>query len=426
MRTEFSTDVLKNPDMQTMEGILRKCVHCGFCNSTCPTFQLTGDELDGPRGRIYLMKSLFENQSKPSDQVVEKLDRCLSCLSCMTTCPSGVNYMHLIDQGREYVEEKHTRSWINRLQRFFLLHLLPDVAKFRKLLVLAGIFSPLAKVLPPRFAAPLRLAKLSTSASNTEWKTFYPATGTARGSVALLMGCVQQSMDDEINQSSISVLNKQGFDVHILETDSCCGAIEHHLGASAMAKERAEKNARSWEDTLKNVDALINNASGCGTMLKDYDYLLRRENKPSAKTISAMTKDICEFLYEKGVNTRNLEKQSLKVTYQSPCSMQHGQGVEEQALSLLRQFGFSVTTLADAHICCGSAGTYNILQADLAEKLGRKKAENIQLTDAEVVASGNLGCMLQLRQYSHVPLIHTVQLLDWVSGGPEPRAIKNN
>ena len=423
MRTEFSAELLEDPDMQAMEGILRKCVHCGFCNSTCPTFQLTGDELDGPRGRIYLMKSMFEEQATPSEKVVERLDRCLSCLSCMTTCPSGVDYMHLIDQGREYIEEKHDRKWTDRLQRLSLARILTNAKYFQVLMKVAQLFSPLHRLLPRVIARPLRLAAQTTKKSSVEFEPFYPAATQYRGSVALLTGCVQQVMDTEINQASIRLLNKQGFDVHVLGQSTCCGAIEHHLGEKQLTQQRVNANIENWVPVLETVDAIITNASGCGTMLKDYAYLMREKNSPIANKITAASKDICEFLHGQDIISDSFSRKKLSIAYQSPCSMQHGQKIEQEPVALLREFGYRVTTINDAHLCCGSAGTYNILQAEFAEKLGRQKADNIQLTNADVVASGNLGCMLQLRQYSSLPFVHTVQLLDWASGGPEPDAI---
>jgi glycolate dehydrogenase iron-sulfur subunit len=424
MRTLFSPEQLKNPDTREVERILRKCVHCGFCNATCPTFLLKGDELDGPRGRIYLIKDMLENESRPDKEVVLHIDRCLSCLSCMTTCPSGVDYMHLIDHGRAYISKHHNRNYVDGFIRHVLAFVLPSPVKFRWLMKIAGLAQPVANLLPASIASGIRLAKQSQiELRQSPFKTIYKSDVKSLGNVGLLPGCAQQVVANEINMASIRLLNRVGYDVHVLSESECCGAIEHHLGKDMQSLDRVKANLRNWSDILPDMNAFISNASGCGTMMKDYAHLLKNDNEfyTLAKQLSDKTLDICEFLKQQELNIehKNLGK-TYSVAYQNPCSMQHGQKVAEQPKQLLNQFGFNATLIPDSHLCCGSAGTYNILQPDLAKQLGQKKAITIESVSPDVIASGNLGCILQLRQYTTIPVLHTVQLLDWASGGPKP------
>jgi glycolate oxidase iron-sulfur subunit len=429
MRTQFSIAQLQDPDTNEVEKILRKCVHCGFCNTTCPTFQLTGDELDGPRGRIYLLKDMLENQTRPSSKVVSHIDRCLSCLSCTTTCPSGVDYMHLIDHGRSYIEQNHKRDFFDGLRRRALLYLLPKPSRFRILMKISKLLAPAKSLLPNSLQAGLKLASNTRIFEDiTKKKTIFPTQNKKIGSVALLPGCTQQVLDDNINAASIRLLNKSGYDVQILNKIECCGAIELHLGKSSLAEDRIKSNLNKLTITLSEFDAIISNASGCGTMLKDYTHLLRADTKYSdaGTRVSKKTMDICEFLELHNFNPDPKIVNKTRVAYQSPCSMQHGQKVSHQAPALLKRFGFTLVDFPENHLCCGSAGTYNILQAPLAESLGQRKSDNIDSSEADVVASGNMGCMLQLRQYSTLPFAHTVELLDWACGGPTPPDLKNN
>jgi len=413
-----------------MDGILRKCVHCGFCNATCPTFLLTGDELDGPRGRIYLVKDLLEEDAAPSSAIVEHLDRCLSCLSCMTTCPSGVDYMHLIDHGRAHIEKHYRRPAAARWQRVLLAALLPVPGRFRCTLLLLKLAKPLKSFLPSSVSAALHLSQAAGTAGAAQpLNRFYPAAEDRRGSVALLPGCVQQVMGNHINHASIRVLNRCGFDVHVLTGAPCCGAIEHHLGKQAAAVKRIRTNLACWSPVLGKVDAVISNASGCGTMLKDYHHFVRHGERirETARDVSERTCDIAEFLHQKGLDfpvTRDTG--SLRVVCQHPCSLQHGQAIVEEAPALLERHGFSLVDAADAHLCCGSAGTYNLLQPGFAGELGRRKAASLQACGAQVVASGNLGCLLQIGQYTDIPLVHTVELLDWAGGGPPPLSVREH
>ena len=433
MRTEFSAAQLADPGLQEANDILRKCVHCGFCNATCPTFMLLGDELDGPRGRIYLLKNLLEHDAQPSPQTVTHLDRCLSCLSCMTTCPSGVNYMRLVDAGRAYIEKKHQRPLGERLFRWFLARVLPYPARFRAVLALSGLLSPFRALLPGRLRNALALrAGTRRAAPQTRPRRALqgpPAAGRdAEKAVGVIAGCAQQVIGRDINAATIRLLERQGCPTRLLRRPGCCGAIEHHLGQTALAERRFRQNIRDW---LKQVDrhglkALLVNASGCGTMLKEYGHLLRQDPglAAAASRVSALSQDVSEFLSGPLAGPlRGLDKAStkgLRVAYQSPCSMQHGQKVDAQPMALLKQAGFDPRELPEKFMCCGSAGTYNLLQPELAKALGERKAACIAQTGAELVASGNLGCMTHLRQFTDIPILHTVELLDWASGGPKP------
>lgn len=433
MRTEFSAAQLADPGLKEANDILRKCVHCGFCNATCPTFMLLGDELDGPRGRIYLLKNLLEQDARPSPQTVKHIDRCLSCLSCMTTCPSGVNYMRLVDAGRAYIEKKHLRPLGERLFRWFLARVLPYPARFRAVLALSGLLSPFRALLPGRLrnALALRAGARRAAPQAPPRRTLQgpPAAGRdAEKAVGVIAGCAQQVIGRDINAATIRLLERQGCPTRLLRRPGCCGAIEHHLGQTALAERRFRQNIRDW---LKQVDrhglkALLVNASGCGTMLKEYRHLLRQDPALAAAAgrVSALSQDVSEFLSGPLARPlRGMDKASTKgvrVAYQSPCSMQHGQKVDAQPMALLKQAGFDLCELPEKFMCCGSAGTYNLLQPELAKALGERKAACIAQTGAELVASGNLGCMTHLRQFTDIPILHTVELLDWASGGPKP------
>ena len=421
MRTEFTAAQLADPEVFEANSILRKCVHCGFCNSTCPTFKLLGDELDGPRGRIYLLKNMLEHELTPTEKVVSHIDRCLSCLSCMTTCPSSVNYMHLVDAGRSYIEKKFRRPLRDRLFRRLLAMTLPHPARFRLLLLLAGLLSPLRRLLPRRFHGALNLKSPVSRTKVKQEERNQDITGKAVGLVA---GCVQQVMGRNINSASIRLLERQGWRVHLLSKPACCGAVEHHLGKDALAEKRFRQNIADWikhADEL-GLEALIVNASGCGTMLKDYGHLFRNDASlaEDAGRISGMSRDIAEFLSDRHAAIGTGEMKQVRVAYQSPCSMQHGQKIDMQPRALLERAGFSVQELPEKYMCCGSAGTYNILQPAIAAELGERKAVYIEQADVDVVASGNMACMMHLRQFTDVPFVHTAELLDWATGGPKP------
>ncbi len=427
MQTNFSIAQLADPDIAEAEQILRACVHCGFCTATCPTYVLLGDELDSPRGRIYLIKDMLENDRPASDQVVRHVDRCLSCLACMTTCPSGVNYMHLVDHARRHIERTHTRPVPERLLRSLLAYVLPRPGVFRLSLRGATMARPFARALPGRLR---RLVEMTPRRVSRRAKVDRPQTvaaeGTRRARVALLSSCAQQVLASQINEATIRLLTRHGTEVVIAEGMGCCGALVHHLGKEAAAKAQARANIDAWckVDETGELDAIIVNASGCGTVIKDYGHMFRNDPQYRAKAarISALARDITEFMVDRDLAPLQGQRRE-RVTYHAACSMQHGQRVIAPPKQLLQRAGFSVSEPAESHLCCGSAGTYNLLQPELADRLGARKADNLAATKPDMIATGNIGCMTQIAQHLQVPVVHTVELLDWATGGPKPPAL---
>ena len=430
MQTNFSLAQLADADMQESERILRACVHCGFCTATCPTYVLLGDELDSPRGRIYLMKQMFEENRPATAEVVKHIDRCLSCLSCMTTCPSGVHYMHLVDHGRRHIEETYRRPLADRVLRDVLAIVLPRPRLFRLALIGAWIGRPAARLLPGPLKAMLALApKRLPSPSADDRPGVFPAEGRRRGRVALLAGCAQRVLAPEINAATIRLLNRHGVEVVVAPDAGCCGALTHHMGRERPALAAAKANIAAWTRELEQnrLDAVIINASGCGTTVKDYGFMLREDPEWSdcARRVSEMTMDITEYLIEIGMRpaVRDLD---LAVTYHSACSMQHGQGLRSEPKALLSDAGFTVRDVPEGHLCCGSAGTYNLLQPEIAGRLKDRKLANIARTAPDVIATGNIGCITQLADGAPAPIVHTVELLDWATGGPPPVALADH
>ena len=433
MQTHFTPTQLNDPAIGEANSILRACVHCGLCTSSCPTYRLLGDELDGPRGRIYLMKEMLEQDRPPSATDVRHIDRCLSCLSCMTACPAGVHYMHLVDHARRHIEDTHDRPLMERLIRDLLGRILPYPEKVGRALALARLARPIAAWLPGslgRLVAMAQQKKTDKSVTPIGLKTIYPAEGDRKFRVALLAGCVQQTIAPQINEASIRVLTRHGCEVAVPEAAGCCGALTHHLGQEARATAAAAANIRAWIPLLEGdgLDAVIVNASGCGTMVKDYGYLFRLDPElaDAARTIASLTKDISEFVFEKFDEfsaPMAITPPALRVAYQSACSLQHGQKIHIEPVALLRNCGFEVTEPRDSHLCCGSAGTYNILQPDIADRLRDEKITALAATEPQVIASGNVGCMIQLAATAPCPVVHTAELLDWATGGPRPDAL---
>jgi glycolate oxidase iron-sulfur subunit len=426
MQTSFTLAQLADADVAESEKILRTCVHCGFCTATCPTYILTGDELDGPRGRIYLIKQMLESGRAASTPVARHIDRCLSCLSCMTTCPSGVHYMHLVDHGRRRIEETYTRPPPERLLRWLLATILPFPNRFRWTLRLAQLTRPLAALMPGRLKPLMRLApRRVAQASSGDRPQAFAAEGQRRLRVALPSGCAQQVLKPEINAATIRLLTRHGVEVVVAEGAGCCGALTHHLGRERAALGFARANIAAWWREIEGagLDAIIANASGCGTMLKDYGFLLRQDREWAAKAarISALARDVTEVLPDIELTAAGVPK--LRVAYHSACSMQHGQQLHQPPRALLAAAGFEVAEIAEGHLCCGSAGTYNILQPEFAEALRVRKTVNIRATGASVVATGNIGCIQQLESGLGLPILHTVELLDWATGGPKPPAL---
>ena len=427
MQTQFSLAQLADPDMREAERILRSCVHCGFCLATCPTYVLLGDELDSPRGRIYLIKDMFENARPASARVVRHLDRCLSCLSCMTTCPSGVHYMHLIDQARRHVEETYQRPAGDRLLRALLAAVLPRPGLLRLALLGAMLGRPLARLLPARLRTMLELAPPALPPpSPVDRPQVFAAEGTRRTRVVLLTGCAQQVLAPQINEATIRLLTRHGVEVVVARGAGCCGALTHHMGREKLALAAAKANIRAWtrERESGGLDAVIINASGCGTTVKDYGFMLRNDQAyaPRAATVAALARDITEFMAEHGLRpaVRDID---LTVAYHAACSMQHGQKITTAPKRLLAQVGFTVKDVPEGHLCCGSAGTYNIMQPAIATRLRDRKVGNIERTRPDLIAAGNIGCIAQIRGGTSVPIVHTVELLDWMTGGPTPQGL---
>ncbi|MBC7584257.1 MAG: glycolate oxidase subunit GlcF [Tardiphaga sp.] len=437
MKTDFTLTQLANPDLAEADKILRACVHCGFCTATCPTYVLLGDELDSPRGRIYLIKEMLEKDKPPTREVVKHIDRCLSCLSCMTTCPSGVNYMHLVDQARVRIERDYTRPFTERALRSVMAMILPRPKLFRASMVMARLARPLAALLPSthnqanpnllsRLRAILQIAPSSLPAPVPQGGNVYPAMGTRRGRVALLQGCAQQVLAPRINQAAIRLLTRHGIEVVLVRDEQCCGALTHHLGRDDAALAMARANIGVWlgEADRGGLDAILVTASGCGTVIKDYGYLLREDPEfagPAAR-VSVLARDISEYVSEMNLPAPQT-RSDLVVAYHSACSLQHGQKITQAPKELLSKSGFVVKDIPEGHLCCGSAGTYNILQPDIASRLRDRKVANIAMLKPDMIAAGNIGCMVQIAGGTGVPVVHTIELLDWATGGPRPGLI---
>ena len=435
MKTEFSLAQLADPDIKEADKILRACVHCGFCTATCPTYVLLGDELDSPRGRIYLIKEMLEKEKPPTRDVVKHIDRCLSCLSCMTTCPSGVNYMHLVDQARVRIERDYRRPLPERMLRWVLAQVLPSPQLFRISLWLARLARPFAALLPvpqrsatpglsQRLTAMLAMAPAALPAPGPVPGSVFPASGARRGRVALLQGCAQQVLAPRINQAAINVLTRHGIEVVLVRDEQCCGALTHHMGRDGDAFASARANITAWlkEADRGGLDAILVTTSGCGTVIKDYGYLLREDRDfagPAAK-VSGLAKDITEYLESVELRAQQREHDGIVVAYHSACSLQHGQKIVSLPKELLSKTGFVVKDVPESHLCCGSAGTYNLLQPDLATKLRDRKVANIASVKPDMIAAGNIGCMMQIAGGTSVPVVHTIELLDWATGGPRP------
>jgi glycolate oxidase iron-sulfur subunit len=431
MQTNFTLTQLLDPQVASSEKILRACVHCGFCTATCPTYVLLGDELDSPRGRIYLIKEMLEQNSPATREVVKHIDRCLSCLACMTTCPSGVNYMHLVDHAREHIEKTYKRPLTDRVIRGLLARVLVDPALFRLAIVAGLIARPLAPVLDllglHRMAAMLRLTPRRKPAPPVDRVgKVYPAEGACRGRVALLSGCINPVLAPSTNEAAIRLLNRHGIEVVVAAGEACCGSLAHHMGREDEALARARNNIDAWtrEFDGAGLDAILVTVSGCGTTLKDYGFMLRNDlvYAKKAARVSARARDITEYLAKLDLREA-VARKPLTIAYHAACSLQHGQKVIREPKDLLSRSGFVVKDVPEGHLCCGSAGTYNILQPALAEQLRARKVANIESLAPDVIAAGNIGCITQLAAGSAIPVVHTIELLDWATGGPMPEAL---
>jgi glycolate oxidase iron-sulfur subunit len=426
MQTTFTPEQLKDPAIQRSNEVLRTCVHCGFCTATCPTYQVLGDELDSPRGRIYLIKDMLEKGRPADEKTVKHIDRCLSCLACMTTCPSGVHYMHLVDHAREYIEQTYKRPLFERVLRWTLARILPYPMRFRVALLGAKIGRPLAFLMPDaRLKAMLEMApKTIPPVSRNDDPQVFPAEGQRKMRVALMTGCAQRALNTDINDATIRLLTRLGCDVVIADGQGCCGALTHHMGKTGESHATAAKNIRAWhrEMTGEGLDAIVINTSGCGTTVKDYGHMFRTETLASeAKAVSEIAMDVSEVLMK--LDLPEGGPQGLKVAYHAACSLQHGQQIKTYPKDLLKRAGYKVVEPADSHLCCGSAGTYNLMQPEISKELKARKVETLEMTKPDIIAAGNIGCMMQIGSGTEVPIVHTVELLDWATGGPRPPAL---
>ena len=432
MQTKFTLAQLSDPHIKEAEKILRACVHCGFCTATCPTYVLLGDELDSPRGRIYLIKEMLEQGGPATRDVVKHIDRCLSCLSCMTTCPSGVHYMHLVDHAREHIENTYKRPFVDRMLRGLLARVLTDASLFRLAVVGGLVARPLAPVLRAaglrRLAAMLKLTPRRMPAPPSERTgKVYPAFGRRRGRVALLSGCINPVLAPATDQAAIRVLNRHGVEVVVAAGEGCCGSLVHHMGREAEALAMARNDIDAWTREIEagGLDAILTTVSGCGTTLKDYGFMLRTDAAYAAKAaaVSRLAKDVIEYLATLRLQPAAVP-QGLNVAYHAACSLQHGQKVTREPKELLSKCGFIVKDVPEGHLCCGSAGTYNILQPVLAERLRDRKVANIERLAPDVIAAGNIGCLTQIAAGTAIPVVHTVELIDWATGGPVPESLR--
>jgi len=430
MQTNFTLAQLADPDTAVSESILRKCVHCGFCTATCPTYVLLGDELDSPRGRIYLLKEMLEQGKPATAQTVRHIDRCLSCLACMTTCPSGVHYMHLVDHGRAHIERTYTRPLLDRALRALVALILPRPWLFRLSLVGAWLAKPAAAVMPRRLRAMLRLAPAALPRrSPVDQPRIFPAEGTRRLRVALLAGCAQTVLAPQINEATVRLLNRLGCDVAVAPGAGCCGSLVHHMGRTDESHDAAAANIKAWLALWdgRGPERVVINTSGCGLTVKNYGHMLRTDPRWSAPAarISAMARDVSELVEELGLpaGLARSGMPALTVAYHSACALQHGQKITATPKELLAAAGFRVADIPEPHLCCGSAGTYNLLEPEIAEQLRDRKVANIERVRPDVIAAGNIGCMTQIASGTRVPVLHTVELLDWATGGPKPPAL---
>ena len=424
MRTDIDPQLLTDPDVKVSEEVLRACVHCGFCNATCPTYLLTGNELEGPRGRIYLIKNVLENGIKASHKTIEHIDNCLGCLACETTCPSGVDYSRLLEEARPRLDKLVKRPFADRLLRAILTRILPYPGRFRFALKMSGLGRVFSWLMPKNMRPLLDMAPKRLPRSAEVAKAgVVSAVGEKRMRVALLTGCAQQVLGPQINDATVRLLTRLGAEVVMPKDAGCCGALTFHMGERKRSRKLMQRNIEVWHNEVaeNGLDAIVLNTSGCGTAIREYDYIFRHDPKLAvkAKTVTALVRDVAEVVAELGLGEAS-KASKLKVAYHDACSLQHGVQVKTQPRQLLKDAGFDVVEVPEAHICCGSAGTYNMLQPELASQLQTRKVEHIESVAPQIVAAGNIGCMEQIAGGVKVPVVHTVELLDWATGGPRP------
>ena len=426
MQTFFTEDQLQDPGIARSNEILRACVHCGFCTATCPTYQVLGDELDSPRGRIYLIKEMLESGRAADEKTVKHVDRCLSCLACMTTCPSGVHYMHLVDHARAHIEKTYKRPLMDRLLRWTLAKIIPYPGRFRLALLGAKIGRPFAFLMPDaRLKAMLAMApKQIPPVSRNDDPQVFPALGERKKRVVLMTGCAQKALNTDINDATIRLLRRLGCEVVIPTGQGCCGALTHHMGKETESHASAARNIRAWKAEMdgEGLDAIVINTSGCGTTVKDYGHMFRNDALAAeAAEVAGIAMDVSELLMQ--LDLPQGSDKGLTVAYHAACSLQHGQQIKTFPKDLLKRAGYSVVEPADPHLCCGSAGTYNLLQPEISAKLKDRKIRTLEAKNPDIIAAGNIGCMMQIGSGTEVPIVHTAELLDWATGGPRPAAL---
>ncbi|MEL6570793.1 MAG: glycolate oxidase subunit GlcF [Pseudomonadota bacterium] len=434
MQTTFTPDQLKDPGTKRANEILRACVHCGFCTATCPTYQVLGDELDSPRGRIYLIKDMLENERVPDAKMVTHIDRCLSCLACMTTCPSGVHYMHLVDHARAYIEDHYQRPWSDRALRWVLARVLPYPMRFRVALLGAKMARPFVGLVPDkRLRAMIAMAPktIPPVSRNDDPQTF--ASPRKKMRVALMTGCAQKALNTDINDATIRLLTRFGAEVVVADGTGCCGALTHHMGKATESHATAAKNIKAWSKEIDGagLDAIVINTSGCGTTVKDYGHMFRNDPlADDAARVAERAKDISEVMMDLlAPDAPEIDRQvagpdvPITVAYHAACSLQHGQQIKTFPKDLLKRVGFQVLEPKDSHLCCGSAGTYNLMQPEISGQLKNRKVKTLEALTPDIIAAGNIGCMMQIGSATEVPIVHTVELLDWATGGPQPPAL---
>ncbi len=426
MQTHFTEDQLRDPDTARSNQILRACVHCGFCTATCPTYQILGDELDSPRGRIYLIQEMLESGRPADAKTVKHIDRCLSCLACMTTCPSGVHYMHLVDHARAHIEATYRRPWSDRALRWILAKVLPYPGRLRLALLGAKLARPFTRLLPDaRLRAMVAMAPRQVPpVSRNDDPQVFAAEAPRRMRVALMTGCAQRALNTDINDATIRLLRRLGCEVVVAQGAGCCGALTHHMGRVGESHAAAAANIRAWitERRAGGLDAIVINTSGCGTTVKDYGHMFRTTALASeAAEIAGLACDVSELLVR--LTPGGAAPEPLRVAYHAACSLQHGQQIKSAPKDLLKAAGFTVVDPTDSHLCCGSAGTYNLLQPEISGELKRRKVATLEAKAPDVIAAGNIGCMMQIGSATRIPVVHTVELIDWATGGPRPHGL---